>query len=82
MGKNMSIRTKEKKGLRVNIGFKIAGIAIFFVLLAVVVLTLFIIKNMRNVGSESAVMMGKEKIKGDIVSFESIVKMEYGELLL
>jgi methyl-accepting chemotaxis protein len=78
----MNVITKEKRGIRINIGFKIAGIAIFFVLLSVVVLTLFIIKNMRSVGLGSAVMMGKEKIKGDIVYFESMVKQEHGELRL
>jgi len=72
----------EKKKIRVNIGLKISAISIFFVLLAVVALTIFSISSMQSVSLETAVMMGKEKIKGDIASFESMVKQEYGELRL
>jgi methyl-accepting chemotaxis protein len=78
----MNVTTNEKKGIRINIGLKISCITILFVLLAVVVLTIFSIKSMEELGLEGAVMMGKDKIKGDIVFFESMVKQEYGELRL
>jgi methyl-accepting chemotaxis protein len=78
----MNVKKNEKKGIRVNIGLKISGIAIFFVLLAVVSLTIFSISSMENVSHETAVTMGKEKIKGDIESFKAMVELEYGELSL
>jgi len=78
----MNSKINEKKGIRIGIGLKISGISIFFVILAVIILTIFSIKSMEDVSLQTAVMMGKEKIKGDIASFKSMVKQEYGELRL
>jgi len=78
----MNVIKNEKKGVRITIGLKISGIAIFFVLLGVVALTIFSIDSMQDVGRESAVMMGKERIKGDIVFFKTMIEQKYGELRL
>jgi methyl-accepting chemotaxis protein len=78
----MSTTTDGKKGIRVSIQLKISGIAIFFVLLTVAVLAITSIVSMQDVSLQTAVLMGKDKIKGDIASFESMIKQEYGELRL
>jgi len=78
----MDAITNAKKGIRINIGLKISGITIFFVLLAVVALTIFSISSMQSLSLETAVTMGKGKIKSDMVFFESMVKQDYGELRL
>ena len=78
----MNTATDRKKGIRAGIQLKISGIAIFFVLLTVAVLAITSIVSMQDVSHQTAVVMGEDKIKGDIASFQFMIKQEYGELRL
>jgi len=78
----MNAITSEKKGIRVNIDLKISGLAIIFVLLTVAALASFSIISMQALSLQTAVLMGRGKIKGDIASFELMIKQAYGELHL
>ena len=81
-GGKMNTTTNGKRGIRVSIQIKISGIAIFFMLLAVTVLGIISVVSMRSVSLQTAVLMGKEKLKGDVESFDAMLKLEYGELRL
>jgi hypothetical protein len=72
----------EKKGVRMGILIKISGITTVSVLLTVVVLAITGIISMQDVSLQTAVMMGKEKIKGDIASFRLMIGQAYGELTI
>ena len=69
---------KESKGLLI----KMVGTSSIFVLLAVVVLAVLSVIVMKNLSLETAIIMGKEKLKGDMASFKSRLDREYGRLYL
>ncbi|MDR0486697.1 MAG: methyl-accepting chemotaxis protein [Treponema sp.] len=78
----MRLEDNEGKGFRVSIRVKISAVAAFFVLLVTVVMGVSNIQTMEDMGRRTAVIMGEEKLKGDIVSFETSLKAEYGSLSL
>jgi methyl-accepting chemotaxis protein len=78
----MGTTRKERKGIRLGVGTKISGLAIAFVVLTVVALAIFSVISMEDMSLQTAVIMGEEKIKGDIASFQLMLKQEYGELRL
>jgi methyl-accepting chemotaxis protein len=78
----MSTITNEKKGIKVGIQIKISGLTTIFVLLAILVLAILSINIMKSVSLQVAVVMGKEKLKGDIESFKIILELEHGVLRL
>jgi len=78
----MNAESKGRKGKRIGILIKMSGITIVIVLLTVVVLSLTGIITMKIVSLKTAVLMGKEKIKGDIESFRLMIKDEHGDLRL
>jgi methyl-accepting chemotaxis protein len=61
---------------------KIVGLSSMFVLLVILVLSILSILNMQTLGSEIILLMGKNKLKGDIASFEQMLRNEYGQLRL
>jgi methyl-accepting chemotaxis protein len=73
---------EEKTGIRLGVGTKISGLAIAFVFLTVVALAIFSVISMRDMSLQTAVIMGEEKLKGDLASFGLMIKQEYGELRL
>jgi methyl-accepting chemotaxis protein len=78
----MNTENNGKKGKRIGILVKISSITTFIVLLTVVVLSITSIVTMEGVSLQTAVLMAREKIKGDIESFKSMIKQEYGDLRL
>jgi len=78
----MKTAVNEKKKVRVSIQVKISGISIVFVLLTVIVLAFFSVSSMQEVSLKTALLMGKEKVKGDIEIFKIMLMQEYGELRL
>jgi methyl-accepting chemotaxis protein/ActR/RegA family two-component response regulator len=78
----MNAVNNGKKGKRIGILIKISSISTVIVILTVVVLSITSIITMQSVSLQTAVLMGKEKIKGDIESFASMIKQEYGDLRL
>jgi methyl-accepting chemotaxis protein len=79
--KAVNINTGKNRA-RVGILVKISGIAAVFVLLTTVVLAIMNIVTMQTMSLQTAVQMGKEKIKGDIGSFKMMLEREYGKLRL
>jgi methyl-accepting chemotaxis protein len=61
---------------------KIVGLSSLLVLLALLVLSIMSIFNMRSLSSETVLLMGKNKLKGDLSSFEMTLGLEYGQLRL
>jgi methyl-accepting chemotaxis protein len=78
----MNTENNKKKGKRIGILIKMSGITIVIVLLTVIVLSLTSIITMKSVSLKTAVLMGREKIKGDIESFKLMIKDEHGVLRL
>jgi len=72
----------DKRKWRVGILIKISGITAFFVLSAILVLSIISINNMEIVSFQTAEIMGKEKLRGDISSFVLMIEHEYGNLRL
>jgi methyl-accepting chemotaxis protein len=72
----------EKKRIRIGILVKLLCISVAFVLLAI---TIFSVISIRSVGAsslETAVLMGKSKLSGDIKHFAHRLEAEYGQLSL
>ena len=78
----MNAENNGKKRKRIGILIKMSSITIIIVLLTVVVLSVTSIITMKSVSQKTAVLMGKEKIKGDIESFKLMIKDEHGDLRL
>jgi len=78
----MNTVNNVKKGKRIGILIKMSSITIVIVLLTVVVLSITSIITMESVSQKTAVLMGKEKIKGDIESFKLMIKDEHGDIRL
>jgi len=78
----MNAEKNKKEGMRIGILIKMSSITIVIVLLTVIVLSLTGILTMKSVSLKTAVLMGKEKIKGDIESFKLMIKDEHGDLRL
>jgi len=74
----MENENNGKKRRRIGILIKVSGITTVFVLLSILVLAILSINTMETVGLEAAVLMGKDKLKGDMAAFELILKLEYG----
>ena len=70
------IAGKKSIGLLV----KISGVSSVFVLLAILVLAVISIFAMETLSLETAILMGKYKLRGDMSSFRYIISQEYGHL--
>ena len=60
----------------------ISGITALSLLLAIVVFSVIIVLSVRSSSMETAVIMGKDKLTGDMVYFEDLIFNEYGRLSL
>ena len=78
--KNMKKNKKSGKGM--GLLLKLSGISTFFILLAIVVFSVISVNSVRTSSMETAVIMGKEKLLGDMMYFEVSVYDEYGQLSL
>ncbi|MDR0475673.1 MAG: cache domain-containing protein [Treponema sp.] len=72
----------KRKQFHIDIRSTITGIAAVFTLLSIIALFIINISNMEAMNLEIAVFMGEEKLKGDMMHFESMLKNEYGVLRL
>jgi methyl-accepting chemotaxis protein len=73
---------QDAKGTGKGLLIKISGMASVFVLISIVVLAFTSIMSMESLGLSTAILMGNEKIKGDMASFEYMLIQEYGSLSL
>jgi len=76
------ISSKTKRGKKIGILIKISSISTIIVILTVIVLSITSIITMESVSLQTAVLMGEEKIKGDIESFKLMINDEHGDLRL
>ena len=70
------------KGKKFGLLFKIAGLFSILLLWAVVVMSVLSIRSQMRSNRETAILMGKNKLSGDIASFEDRLALEYGQLSL
>jgi len=71
-----------KEGARLSKRLIVTGIAAVFVLLVLIALLIINISGINDLNLEIAVFMGENKLKGDMIHFQSMLKAEYGELRL
>jgi methyl-accepting chemotaxis protein len=69
---------KASRGLLI----KIAGTSSVFVLFAILILEILNIRAIQSSSFDVAVLMGQNKLKGDIASFEYMLAQEHGRLSL
>ena len=61
---------------------KIAGTSSAFLIIAIIVLAIISVESIEHSGQEAAKLMGRNKLMGDIASFEDNITREYGRLSL
>ena len=76
----MKHNTKIKK--RTSLLVKISGIFAFFLLLAIIMFSVISVRSMQKSSMETAVIMGMDKLNGDMMCFEDMIRNEYGRLSL
>jgi len=72
----------ERKSMRIGLLVKLSSISITFVLLAISIFSVISISSVKASSTETAVLMGKGKLSGDMVHFAHRVALEYGQLSL
>jgi len=71
-----------RKAGHVGLLIKLSSISIAFILLAISILSYISIRSVQASSLETAVLMGKNKLTGDIVHFAHRLSTEYGQLSL
>jgi methyl-accepting chemotaxis protein len=72
----------EKKSRNIGLLIKLSSISITFVLLAVMIFSIISIRSVQTSSLETAVIMGKNKLSGDMVHFAHRLLIEHGQLSL
>jgi methyl-accepting chemotaxis protein len=72
----------EKKAGHIGLLIKLSSISIAFILLAISVLSYISIHSVRTSSLEAAVLMGKNKLSGDVIHLAHRLSTEYGRLSL
>jgi len=72
----------DKKTRHIGLMIKLSSISVAFVLLAISIFSVISIRSVRTSSLETAVIMGKNKLAGDIIHFTHRLETEYGELSL
>ena len=70
--------SKNRGGLLI----KMVGLSSTFMLLVILVFSIMSIMNMQSLSQETAIVMGKKKLQGDMASFAFMLAQEYGRLRL
>ena len=73
---------KSEKTMRFGLNIKLLSIAITFMLLAIFIFSVISIRAIKESSFETAVIMGKDKLTGDMVFFDQKLHLEYGQLIL
>jgi methyl-accepting chemotaxis protein len=71
-----------KKPKNIGLLIKLSSISITFVLLAVIIFSITSIRSVQTSSLETAVIMGKNKLSGDMVHFSHRILIEHGQLSL
>jgi len=67
---------------KLSLLYKIAGLLSILLLLTIVIMSILNIRSQVSSNHETAVLMGKNKLLGDIASFEDRLALEYGRISL
>jgi len=70
----------NKKSGRLGLQLKLSSISIIFMLLAIIIFSIISINSIQKSSLETAVIMGKNKLSGDIIHFAHRLNVEYGKL--
>ncbi|MDR1302867.1 MAG: Cache 3/Cache 2 fusion domain-containing protein [Treponema sp.] len=73
---------KKSEDSSISILIKIAALSSGFVFIGIMVLAFISISSMRTISLETALIMARNKIRGDIASFQNTLKNNYGNLSL
>ena len=76
----MKQNTKSEK--RTGLIVKLTGITAILLLFAIVIFSIISVRSVQSSSMETAVIMGKDKLAGDMIYFENMVFNEYGQLSL
>jgi methyl-accepting chemotaxis protein len=71
-----------EKIVRFGLNIKLLSIAVSFMLLAIVIFSVISVRAIRQSSLETAVVMGKNKLEGDMALFGHRMQVEYGQLTL
>ena len=66
--------------LRIGLQLKLSSISTIFILVAMIVFSIFSIRSVQNSSLETAFLMGNKKLASDIIHFEERISYEYGQL--
>jgi len=72
----------NKKSGHLGLQLKLSSISITFMILAIVIFSIISIRAIQESSLETAVIMGKNKLSGDIIHFAHRINVEYGQLSL
>ena len=72
----------ESNKVKISLLFKIAGITSILLLLTIVIQAVITLESVIISSRETAIIMGTNKLKGDIVFFEDRINQEYGKVKL
>ena len=79
--KEKNVANAENK-IKISLLLKISGISSLLLLMAIAILAFMGVRTARLSSLETAIMMGTNKLKGDIFSFENELAHEYGRISL
>jgi len=82
MSKDVFMSKKTSSAGRIGLLIKLSGISIAFMLLAIIVFSIISIRSIETSSLQTAVIMGKNKLSGDIIHFADKLSVKYGQLKL
>jgi methyl-accepting chemotaxis protein len=71
-----------KRSVRIGLLIKLSSISIAFIILAISVFSFISVRSVQKSSMETAIIMGKNKLTGDIIHFEHRLSIEHGQLTL
>ncbi|MCL2472454.1 MAG: hypothetical protein FWF26_02145, partial [Treponema sp.] len=72
----------ESKGFRISLLMKISGLFCILLLVSFIILEILSLNSIQSASLQTAMIMGRNKLAGDIASFEDKVAQVYGQLSL
>jgi signal transduction histidine kinase/CheY-like chemotaxis protein/HPt (histidine-containing phosphotransfer) domain-containing protein len=72
----------NSSGVRRSLPLKIAGISCALLVTAILVLSILNIRSIQTSSFQAAVIMGRNKLTGDIASFQDLLALEHGHISL
>ena len=80
--KRYTMSANAKASRHTSLLIKLSSISIAFVLLSISIFSVISIYSVRKSSLEAAVIMGKDKLTGDMVHFANRLQLKYGQLSL